>query len=66
MTTFVTRAAAVLRWCSSCAAAREFVALECFDGHGEDCPERACMVCGVALLVPVLIEPQVVVERWVA
>jgi hypothetical protein len=66
MTTFVTRAAAVLRWCSCCAATREFVALECVDGHGEDCPEHACIVCGVALLLPVKMEPDVVEERRVA
>ena len=66
MTIFVTRAATVLRWCSCCAATREFLALECVDGHGEACPEHACNVCGVALLLPVLIEAQVIEERRVA
>jgi|GEM_PF-860279 len=38
-------------WCPECAGERGFEQPPCLDGHGEDCPERACVDCGFALLV---------------
>jgi hypothetical protein len=33
----------------------------CFDGHGLDCPDRACIDCGTAIAVgPLLIVRQAV------
>ena len=39
------------RWCPSCGDERLFEVPPCPDGHGADCPERACVACGTALLV---------------
>ena len=49
----------VLRHCSSCGEEREFEAPPCDDGHGCDCPELVCLVCGEALVTdtPPLISP---------
>lgn len=38
-------------WCTQCADRRPFEQLACADGHRVDCPERACTVCGGAVLV---------------
>jgi hypothetical protein len=38
-------------YCSTCGDEREFEQPPCADGHGPDCPERACTVCGTAVLV---------------
>lgn len=37
--------------CSTCAEFRLTEAPPCADGHGPDCPERACTDCGTALFV---------------
>ncbi|WP_344589307.1 hypothetical protein [Actinomadura vinacea] len=38
-------------YCSTCGDEREFEQPPCRDGHGADCPERACTACGSAVLV---------------
>jgi hypothetical protein len=40
-----------LRWCAGCRAERVFEMPPCADEHGIDCPERACVDCGGALLI---------------
>jgi hypothetical protein len=40
-----------VRWCSDCAAEREFEVPPCVDGHGADCPDLACTGCGAAVVV---------------
>jgi hypothetical protein len=47
-----------LRTCPSCGEERLFEAPPCPDGHGADCPELACIVCGTALLVGTLVSVQ--------
>jgi hypothetical protein len=44
-------------YCPECADERPFERPECLDGHGADCPERACVVCGTALLIAPLTQP---------
>ena len=39
-------------WCTGCRAVREFEQPPCGDGHGRDCPELSCTMCGEALLGP--------------
>jgi hypothetical protein len=46
-----------LRWCRCCRADRVFEAPPCADGHGVDCPERACVACGEAVLVGPMFAP---------
>ena len=38
-------------YCPECADLRAVEIPDCPDGHGRDCPERACATCGAALLV---------------
>jgi hypothetical protein len=38
-------------YCSTCGDERLFEQPPCPDGHGEECPERACTECGAAVLV---------------
>ncbi|TDC86666.1 hypothetical protein E1285_22620 [Actinomadura sp. 7K507] len=38
-------------YCSTCGDERVFEQPPCPDGHGEECPERACVECGTAILV---------------
>jgi hypothetical protein len=40
-------------WCTSCRADAVFEQPDCLDdhGHGVDCPEWACVVCGEAVVV---------------
>jgi hypothetical protein len=40
-----------IRHCSGCGDERVFEQPPCADGHGADCPERACTECGGALLI---------------
>lgn len=37
--------------CPDCASDAGFDRPECVDGHGSECPERACRACGAALLI---------------
>lgn len=41
----------ITRHCSTCGEERLFEQPPCGDGHGADCPERACTGCGSAILV---------------
>jgi hypothetical protein len=45
-------------YCPECADERPFEQPECLDGHGADCPERACVVCGMAVLLAPLTQPE--------
>jgi hypothetical protein len=50
----------VLLHCAECDQIRAFEAPPCADGHGDDCPERACAECGCAVfvgLIPPAAEP---------
>lgn len=38
-------------YCFTCGDERMFEQPPCEDGHGEECPERACVDCGSAVLV---------------
>ncbi|TDC60531.1 hypothetical protein E1200_30275 [Actinomadura sp. GC306] len=38
-------------YCSTCGDERAFEQPPCPDGHGGECPERACVDCGSAVLV---------------
>jgi hypothetical protein len=38
-------------YCSNCSDFRPSETPPCADGHGADCPDRACTDCGAALLV---------------
>lgn len=38
-------------YCSTCGDERLFEQPPCPDGHGAECPERACVECGAAVLV---------------
>ncbi|MEV4672439.1 MULTISPECIES: hypothetical protein [Actinomadura] len=38
-------------YCSTCGDERVFEQPPCPDGHGVECPERACTECGTAILV---------------
>lgn len=46
---------AELRWCADCSAETFFEQPPCQDGHGEDCLDLACVECGAALVIGVLI-----------
>ncbi|MEU8800842.1 hypothetical protein [Spirillospora sp. NPDC048819] len=38
-------------YCSTCGDERVFEQPPCPDGHGGECPERACVECGAAILI---------------
>jgi hypothetical protein len=40
--------------CSNCGDTRLAEIPPCDDGHGSDCPDRACTECGTALFVGLL------------
>ena len=42
---------ALIHHCSACGTERPFEQPPCLDGHGDDCPEWACVDCGGALLI---------------
>ena len=42
---------AELLHCPVCAKTRPVETPPCADGHGSDCPDRACATCGTALVV---------------
>lgn len=52
---------ASVRWCASCATETLFEQPPCEDGHGEDCLDLACVECGAAVVVGVLVTDRVVV-----
>ena len=44
-----------VRWCGDCRDDRVFEVPPCEDGHGADCLDLACVDCGSAVVVGVLI-----------
>ena len=38
--------------CAGCRDEREFEQPPCVDGHDVDCPELACVECGMAVVLP--------------
>lgn len=46
---------ATVRWCATCRCEQPFEVPPCEDGHGEDCLDLACLSCGHALVVGVLV-----------
>ncbi len=45
------RPAGQVRWCTPCGDEQVFEVPPCEDGHGEDCPDLACVGCGSAVVV---------------
>jgi hypothetical protein len=39
------------RWCAVCATKQLFEQPPCEDGHGDDCLDLACVMCGSALVL---------------
>lgn len=39
-----------MRQCSTCREEHYFERPPCADGHGDECPERVCVVCGFAIV----------------
>jgi hypothetical protein len=42
-------------YCAVCDGKRLFETPQCPDGHGADCPDRACAECGAALYLDVVV-----------
>ena len=51
-----------VRWCTGCEGERAFEVPPCQDGHGLDCPDLACVECGLALVVGLVAVEVVTVE----
>lgn len=45
-----------VRWCIDCEGETVFELPPCEDGHGEDCLDLACVECGFAIVVGVLVD----------
>ncbi|MFI7549754.1 hypothetical protein ACIBQ2_08395 [Micromonospora sediminimaris] len=43
--------------CETCGSIQPFEAPPCVDGHGADCPERACTGCGAAIITVFVLSP---------
>lgn len=56
----------VRMFCPECVDERPFERPECLDGHGADCPERACVDCGAAVMVGPLSQPETDEASWAA
>jgi hypothetical protein len=52
--------------CSVCDDERGFEQPPCADGHGDECPEFACVECGMAILIGDAPEPPVFVRAQAA
>jgi len=46
-------------WCAACQDETAFELPPCEDGHGVDCLDRACVECGFAVVVGVLVDDEV-------
>jgi hypothetical protein len=55
-----------VRWCAECRDERPFETPPCEDGHGLDCVDLACVDCGFAIVVGVLVDERVVVPELAA
>jgi hypothetical protein len=56
----------MMLYCSDCGGERRFEQPPCPDEHGLDCPELACTVCGVAVVLgpePVGVDVAVITRR---
>jgi len=42
----------VVLHCVSCRGERDFEQPPCLEGHDADCPELACVECGLAVVLP--------------
>lgn len=53
----------VVLHCAHCRDEREFEQPPCVDGHDLDCPELACVECGMAVVLPwsELVDEEIVV-----
>lgn len=49
------------RWCGGCQGETLFEVPPCEDGHGDDCLDLACIDCGAAVMVGVLVTGAAVV-----
>jgi hypothetical protein len=56
----------VFLYCPTCAGERLAEAPPCPDGHGGDCPDRACVECGTALLFDAALTETVALNETVA
>ena len=61
-----TRSAHDRRWCPECADERPFEVPPCEDGHGPDCLDLACLDCGFAIVIGVLVDDEVVLVELTA
>ncbi len=55
-----------VRWCAECQDERPFEVPPCEDGHGVDCLDLACVDCGHAIVVGVLVDERVVMVELAA
>ena len=55
-----------VRWCAECSDERPFEVPPCEDGHGLDCLDLACVDCGHAIVVGMLVGDEVVVVELAA
>ena len=55
-----------LRWCAECSDERPFEVPPCEDGHGLDCLDLACVDCGHAIVVGILVDEHVAVVELAA
>ena len=55
-----------VRWCAGCEGDRPFEVPPCEDGHGADCIDLACVDCGHALVLGVLMSDDVVLVEVLA
>ena len=55
-----------VRWCAGCEGERAFEVPPCEDGHGADCIDLACVECGHAMVLGVLIADDVVLVEVLA
>ena len=44
-----------VRWCGDCRDDRVFEVPPCEDGHGDDCLDLACVDCGSAVVVGIMV-----------
>ena len=44
-----------VRWCGDCRDDRVFEVPPCEDGHGADCLDLACVDCGSAVVVGIMV-----------
>jgi len=55
-----------VRWCTPCASEQLFEVPPCDDGHGEDCLDLACVECGHAVVVGVLVASPAALDEALA